>query len=133
AERARRKALPYQSLPEMLGERFHASPAFLRRLNPGAPIAPGREIAVPNVRESRPPGRLSQRLEIDKSERVLFVLDQDGQPAAGFPISIGNEQDDPLPLGTLAIKNAARNPSFTFDPQLLKRAPQDARKAEIPP
>ena len=133
AERAKMKALPYQSPEEMLGERFHANPAFLKRLNPGVEIAAGSEIAVPNVQASKAPARLSQNIEIDKSERVLFVLDQDGQPAAGFPISIGNEDNDPLPLGSMAIKNAVDNPSFTFDPKLLKTAPQDAEKAEIAP
>src|SRR5690606_28664221 len=83
AERAKMKALPYQSPEEMLGERFHANPAFLKRLNPGVEIAAGSEIAVPNVQASKAPARLSQNIEIDKSERVLFVLDQDGQPAAG--------------------------------------------------
>ena len=133
AERARLKALPYESLEEMLGERFHVSPQYLKRLNPGAKIAAGSEIVVPNVREAKAPARLAQRIEIDKGERVLFVLDQNGQPAAGFPISIGNEVNDPLPLGSMAIKNAAENPSFTFDPQLLKTAPKDAQKAELPP
>ncbi len=133
AERAQRKALPYESLEEMLGERFHVNPAFLKRLNPGAKIAAGSEIAVPHVRESKAPARLSQNLEIDKGERVLFVLDADGQPVAGFPISIGNEKNDPLPLGGMAIKNAVDNPSFTYDPALLKSAPQDTEKAELPP
>lgn len=133
AERAKMKALPYQSLGEMLGERFHVNPDYLKRLNPGVKIAAGSEIVVPNVRESKAPARLSQHLEIDKGERVLYVLDKDGQLAAGFPISIGNEDNDPLPLGTLTIKNAVDNPSFTFDPRLLKSAPQDAQKAEIAP
>ncbi|WP_313082771.1 L,D-transpeptidase [Pulveribacter sp.] len=133
AERAKMEALPYQSLDEMLGERFHVNPDYLKRLNPGTKIAAGSEIVVPNVREFKAPARLSQHLEIDKSERVLYVLDKDGQLAAGFPISIGNEDNDPLPLGSMAIKNAVDNPSFTFDPKLLKTAPQDAQKAEIPP
>lgn len=133
AERARMKALPYQSLDEMLGERFHVSPEYLKRLNPGTKIAAGSEIVVPNVREGKTPARLSQHIEIDKSERVLYVLDKDGKLAAGFPISIGNEDNDPLPLGSMAIKNAVDNPSFTFDPKLLKSASQDAEKAEIPP
>ena len=133
AERARRKPRPSQPLQEMLGERVRANPAYRRRRNPGAALAAGSEIVVPHVRESRPPEGLAQRIEIDKGERVLFVLDQRGQPAAGFPISIGNERQDPLPLGRMAIKNVAENPSFTFDPRLLKNAPQNAQKSQIPP
>ena len=33
----------------------------------------------------------------------------------------------------MAIKNAVDNPSFTYDPALLKSAPQDTEKAELPP
>ncbi|SDM09906.1 Lipoprotein-anchoring transpeptidase ErfK/SrfK [Oryzisolibacter propanilivorax] len=133
AERAKLKALPYESLVEMLGERFHVNPDFLKRLNPGVEIAAATELVVPNVRDSKAPERLSQQLEIDKSERVLFVLDKDGQAVAGFPISIGNEDNDPLPLGGMAIKNVAESPSFTYNPSLLKNSPKDAEKAEIPP
>ena len=34
---------------EMLGERFHASPALLKKLNPTATFAAGEQITVPNV------------------------------------------------------------------------------------
>lgn len=133
AARAKLKALPYASLEEAIAERFHISPAYLQRLNPGKTLAAGAEIVVPNVLDSKAPTRASQRIEIDKSERVLFVLDKDGKPAAGFPISIGNEKNDPLPLGEMAIKNAVDMPSFTYNPAILKNAPKDAAKTDVPP
>ncbi len=132
-ERAKLKALSYTSLDEAIAERFHTSPAYLQRLNPGKKLAAGTEIVVPNVLDSKAPMRASQRIEIDKSERVLFVLDKDGKPAAGFPISIGNERNDPLPLGEMTIKNAVDMPSFTYNPAILKNAPKDAQKVEIAP
>lgn len=42
-------ALGYASLLEALAERFHAAPALLRRLNPGATFKEGDELVVPNV------------------------------------------------------------------------------------
>jgi lipoprotein-anchoring transpeptidase ErfK/SrfK len=42
-------SLAYTSLLEMLAERFHATPALLRQLNPGAQFAEGEQIQVPNV------------------------------------------------------------------------------------
>jgi lipoprotein-anchoring transpeptidase ErfK/SrfK len=42
-------ALGYTSVLEMLAERFHATPALLRQLNPGAQFAAGEQIQVPNV------------------------------------------------------------------------------------
>ncbi|QTD45589.1 L,D-transpeptidase family protein [Ottowia testudinis] len=133
AGRAKLKALSYESLDEALAERFHVNPAYLKQLNPGKRLAAGTEIVVPGVLDSKAPTRASQRVEIDKGERVLFVLDKDGQPAAGFPISIGNERNDPLPLGEMAIKNAVDMPSFTYNPAILKTAPKEAQKVDIAP
>jgi lipoprotein-anchoring transpeptidase ErfK/SrfK len=48
AEQAKLPSLGYQSAIEMLGERFHAAPAFLTKLNPG-PLVAGRQIRVPDV------------------------------------------------------------------------------------
>jgi len=42
-------SLTYESLLEALAERFHTSPAFLKRLNPGAAFEEGERIRVPNV------------------------------------------------------------------------------------
>ena len=133
AARAQLKAMSYSSLTEALAERFHIAPAFLQQLNAGVALAAGAEIVVPNVLDSKAPTRASQRLEIDKGERVLFVLTSNGKVAAGFPISMGHEARDPLPVGKMAIKNAVDLPSYTYDPSILKTAPKNAAKAEIPP
>lgn len=132
AARAEMKSLVYQSLDEALGERFHIKPAYLKQLNGGKAFTAGTEIVVPNVQDSPAPTRAAQRIEIDKGERVLFVLDADGKPAAGFPISMGNELRDPLPVGEMAIKNAVDMPSYTYNPAILKTAPKDARRLELP-
>ena len=46
---AQLKTLNYRDVQELLAERFHATPAFLKRLNPEATFAAGEEISVPNV------------------------------------------------------------------------------------
>jgi len=48
-ESAKLPALGYTSALEALAEKFHASPALLRTLNPGATWAAGESIKVPNV------------------------------------------------------------------------------------
>lgn len=48
-EMAKLPALSYTSLIEALAERFHTTPAFLQRLNPGATFTAEQEIQVPNV------------------------------------------------------------------------------------
>ncbi len=58
-------------------------------------------------------------IQIDKSERMLFVLGDDDRLLAAFPVSIGGPSDQ-LPLGKMKITNEVKNPSFTYDPSLLK-------------
>lgn len=131
-ERSQLKAMPYESLEEALAERFHTSIAYLKQLNAGTKIAAGSEITVPNVAGGKPPAQPAS-IEIDKAARVLYVLDTKKRPLAAFPISIGNETSDPLPIGVMSIKTEVKNPSFTYDPVLLKNQPKDAQKTELPP
>lgn len=131
-ERAKMKSMVYESADEALAEKFHTSIAYLKQLNGGRKVEAGKEIVVPNVSGTNAPLKAASIL-IDKSERVLYVLDAGKQPVAGFPISIGNEKNDPLPVGTMAIKNEVRNPGFTYDPKLLKSAPKNAQKVDIAP
>ncbi len=132
AERGKMKALPYESLEEALAERAHTSIAYLKELNAGRKIEAGAELILPGVGDGKPPARAAS-IQIDKSERVLYVLDAQKNPVAGFPISIGNEKNDPLPVGTMSIKSEVKNPSFTYNPVLLKNAPKDAQKVDIAP
>lgn len=131
-ERGKMKALVYESPEEALAEKFHTSMGYLRQLNGGGKLEAGKNIIVPNVAASAMPVRAAS-IQIDKSERVLYVLDIDQRPVAGFPISIGNEKNDPLPIGMMAIKNEVKNPGFTYNPVLLKNAPKDAQKVDIAP
>ena len=130
--RSRLKAMPYESLDEALAERFHTSPAYLRQINPGKRLEAGAEVVVPNVLGGKPLGNAAS-IEVAKAARVLYVLDAGKRPLAAFPISIGNEKSDPLPIGVMSIKNEIKNPSFTYDPALLKNQPKDAQKMELPP
>ncbi len=131
-ERAKMKALVYESADEALAEKFHASMGYLKQLNGGRKLEAGKDIIVPNVAASAAPVK-AVSIQIDKSEHVLYVLDASDRLVAGFPISIGNEKNDPLPLGMMAIKNEVRNPGFTYNPALLKNAPKTAQKADIAP
>ncbi len=131
-DRGQLKAMPYESLEEALAERFHTSIAYLKQLNAGAKLAAGSEIVVPNVNGGKAPANAAS-IEIDKAARVLYLLDARKRPLAAFPISIGNEKSDPLPIGVLSIKNEVKNPSFTYDPVLLKNQPKDAQKMELAP
>ena len=57
ADKAKLKALHYQSLEEALGEKFHVNPRFLAALNPGKAFKAGTEIVVPNVLDTPAPAK----------------------------------------------------------------------------
>jgi lipoprotein-anchoring transpeptidase ErfK/SrfK len=132
ADRAKMKALTYENLKEAISEKHHMSPKALADLNVGARFQAGEEIVVVNVTNEADASviKAAASIEIDKSEQMLFVLDRTGKPLAGFPISIGGPLD-PLPLGKMKITNEVKDPTYTYDPAILKNAPPGAVKVDI--
>jgi lipoprotein-anchoring transpeptidase ErfK/SrfK len=129
-DRARLKALDYESIDEMLGEKFHCSPLWLKAANPRNRFEPGDRIVVPATGLDLPPANATS-IRIDKSDRILSLLNSDGVPVAAFPISLGGPEDE-LPLGRFTIRNAAQNPVFTYDAELLGNGDASRRKMDIP-
>jgi lipoprotein-anchoring transpeptidase ErfK/SrfK len=131
-EQATLPAMGYQSLPEALAERFHMSPKLLadlngdRVLNPGAVLVVA-DIATPNVLPSQ-----AILVRIDKSDKMLYVIGEGNRLLAGFPVSFGGERD-PLPIGQMKITSEVKNPSFTYDPGLLRTAKSTDVKAKLAP
>jgi len=129
-DRARLKSLDYESIEEMLGEKFHCSPKWLKAANPRIRFEPGDRIVVPATDLDLPPAN-AVSIRIDKADRILSLLNSDGVPVAAFPISLGGPEDE-LPLGRMTIRNAARNPVFTYDADLLGNGDASRRKMDIP-
>jgi lipoprotein-anchoring transpeptidase ErfK/SrfK len=131
AEKARLPALGFASAEEALGEKFHASPALLKRLNPGKELArAGEQIIVPNVEGTEPLPK-GGKIVVDKSARTLTLFDTAGKAIAQFPASTGSEHD-PLPVGNWKVKGIARNPVFHYNPKLFWDAQANEKKATIP-
>jgi lipoprotein-anchoring transpeptidase ErfK/SrfK len=123
-------ALGYASPAEALGEKFHASPALLGRLNPGKNLGRvGEQILVPNVSGSTPLPKAS-RVVVSKAERVLILYDGEGKVVAQYPASTGSEHD-PLPIGTWKIDSVARNPTYNYNPKLFWDASPGDKKVKI--
>jgi lipoprotein-anchoring transpeptidase ErfK/SrfK len=132
AEKAKMQALGYSSVAEALGERFHASPALLRKLNPGKNIEQaGTQIMVPNVGGERPLPKAAS-LVVDRSASTVTLLDAGGKVIAQMPASTGSEHD-PLPIGQWKVNGVARNPPFHYNPKLFWDARPGESKATIPP
>ena len=133
-EKAKLKRLEYRSLVEMLGERFHASPALLKKLNPAARFAVGEEIKVPNVQivseaEGKPVPNIS--ITVSKRDNTLTVTDASGALLMFAPVTSGSEHD-PLPIGPWTVTAVVRTPTFNYTPDLFWDAEPSHAKAKIP-
>lgn len=128
-ERALLKSLDYETVQEALAEKFHCSSKWLRDANRGSRFEAGDKIVAPTSGSDSPTSKAAS-IRIDKSERVLYLLDKADLPVAAFPVSIGGTSD-PLPLGRMEVRNAAKDPVFTYDPVLLKNAKKTNAKTDI--
>jgi lipoprotein-anchoring transpeptidase ErfK/SrfK len=116
--KAKLPTLGYATPAEALGEKFHASPALLEKLNPGKDLArAGEQIAVPNV-VGTPALAPAARIVVSKEARVLTLQDDGGTVLAQYPVSSGSEHD-PLPIGTWKIDGVHRNPTYHYNPKLF--------------
>ena len=130
-EKSKMPALGYVSAIEALGEKFHASPNLLRRLNPGKDFDhAGGEIVAPNV-ESTAPLPAATKVVVDRSDSSVSLVDAAGKTIARFPASTGSEHD-PLPDGDWVIQGISKNPVFHYNPALFWDANPKHSKAEIP-
>ncbi|HWI16368.1 MAG TPA: L,D-transpeptidase [Vicinamibacterales bacterium] len=132
--KAKLKRLDYSTVVEMLGERFHASPALLKKLNPKSQFAAGDQITVPNIQvvstaESKPIPDIV--VTVSKSKSTLTVTDPAGAILMHAPVTSGSEHD-PLPIGSWIVNAVARNPVFNYNPDLFWDADPKHAKAKIP-
>jgi lipoprotein-anchoring transpeptidase ErfK/SrfK len=130
ADKAVLKTLGFTSALEGLAEKFHASPALLKRLNPGKDLeVAGAEIMVPNVAEAGAMP-LAVKVLIDQSDRTVSLIDGSGKTVAQFPASTGSKHD-PLPLGSWKVTGVFRHPVFHYNPDLFWDASPGDAKATI--
>lgn len=133
-EKAKLKRLDYTSMIEMLGERFHASPALLKKLNPASKFSVGDQITVPNVQvvsaaEGKPVPNIT--VKVSKASNTLTVLDASGATLMHAPVTSGSEHD-PLPIGPWTVTAVVRNPTFNYNPDLFWDADPSHAKAKVP-
>ena len=131
-EKSKMSALGYTSAMEALGEKFHASPKLLQKLNPGKNFNQvGQDIVVPNVEEHSHLPKAA-KIIVDKSDSTVTLLDAAGNVLGQFPASTGSDKD-PLPIGDWKVKGIAKNPVFHYNPKLFWDADPAHAKAKIPP
>jgi lipoprotein-anchoring transpeptidase ErfK/SrfK len=121
--------LGYASLQEMLGEKFHASPALLGSLNGGKAFVAGTTLAVPNVATTAVLQK-ADKVVVDQSDASVSLVDASGTTYARFPATSGSSHD-PLPIGDWTIKGVARQPEFHYNPTLFWDADASHSRATI--
>jgi lipoprotein-anchoring transpeptidase ErfK/SrfK len=138
-EQSKLEALSYRSPIEALGERFHTSPAFLKRLNEGVAFEAGREIKVPAVPPFDPASKpsldpLAEQLtiQVSREDSALRAIKPDGAVVFFAPVTTGSEHD-PLPTGNWKVLGLQWWPPFHYNPDLFWDAKPGHSKATIKP
>jgi lipoprotein-anchoring transpeptidase ErfK/SrfK len=130
-------ALAYKTPVEMLGERFHASPALLQRLNRGGAFHEGQEIRVPgvtpfdaNAKPAPDSNAADLIIQVTRSDSSLRAIRGDGTVAFFAPVTTGSEHD-PLPTGDYKVTGYRWWPPFHYNPNLFWDAKPGDSKATI--
>jgi lipoprotein-anchoring transpeptidase ErfK/SrfK len=147
ADMAKLQRLPYESVLELLSERFHTTQTYLRQLNPGTDmenLPAGTTIIAPNVANpfrvhdypSRYPAASSasaaqRQVIVDIQYRMLQVR-QGSTILAAFPITPGSAEH-PAPVGEWKIVGAVPYPWFRYDEGVLKRGERTETYYNLPP
>jgi lipoprotein-anchoring transpeptidase ErfK/SrfK len=115
-QKAKLPALGYTSIVEMLGERFHASPKLLQRLNPQATFAAGETVIVPNVEPLVVPGPKSTS-QTDAAPASDTAAAGKSAPATSKPatgVDAARAGGRTADGGDAATKGAAKMPGGPF-------------------
>jgi lipoprotein-anchoring transpeptidase ErfK/SrfK len=131
-----RKELGYQSLLEKIAERFHATPALIQQLNPGAPIEAGATITVPDVEPfydlTKPARADATGVSVEVTREGTLVARKADQIVFYAPVSSGSAHD-PLPAGEWKVTGVSWRPPFHYNPALFWDAESTDQKALVAP
>jgi len=144
AEEAKVKRMPYPSLLTFVEERYHASPDFLKKLNPGKnldDLKAGDIVRVPNVAPFKIEDLKDQKLpdHPEFAARSIYVSVEDKmldlydgpRLIASFPITPGSKTL-PAPPGIWTIIGIFTLPQFRWDEDMLEHGHRSANFFDIP-
>jgi lipoprotein-anchoring transpeptidase ErfK/SrfK len=133
-QKASAPCLCYASLLERLSERFHATPALLRTLNPALDFATapaGTRVVVPNTWRLPPKERVA-RLVVTKREGSVRGMAAAGRTLFFLPATVGSTAM-PSPHGQLRVTSVTRDPHYRWDPDVLKDVSRSTGVLMLPP
>ncbi|MGV3756500.1 MAG: L,D-transpeptidase family protein [Verrucomicrobiota bacterium] len=124
--------LGYETILELVAERFQTHPSLIKQLNKDVnwdAVSAGAVLTVPNVSSPKPAGRAAY-VSILLSARLMQVFDQKDRLMAQFPCSIAQNVDK-RPIGVVRVKVAAENPNYRFNPEIFPES-AEAKKLGKP-
>lgn len=126
----------YESLSEKLGERFHVTPALLRRLNPGVDLdglTAGDRLQVPANRDPdlRADGEIA-KVVVSVAGHYLHANDAAGRLLYHFPTTLGSAYD-PSEGTTYRITSINPDPVWNLQPALLHVGDPTRPPVQVPP
>jgi lipoprotein-anchoring transpeptidase ErfK/SrfK len=136
-EKSQMDTLGYNSVLELVSEKFHTAPSLVEKLNPAVNwegMLVGVSLKVPAVDAVTIHGD-PVRAVIFLSEHTLNVLDASGKIIAHFPVSIARMAEK-RPVGLLHVVVVVPDPDYTFDPEVFPESEEGrqlGRKLSIPP
>ncbi|MGV8832568.1 MAG: L,D-transpeptidase family protein [Devosia sp.] len=130
AEKAALSYLGYESVTELLAERFHMDVGLLAALNPYAEFAVGEIVNVAMTGTKRK--GIVTWIEADKTLRQLRVYGIDGVLLAAYPATIGSDEN-PSPSGTHVVGNVTAMPGYTYNPKINFQQGENTGVLTIPP
>jgi lipoprotein-anchoring transpeptidase ErfK/SrfK len=145
SEEAKLKRMPYPSLLTFIEERYHASPDFLKKINPGRNLdllKAGDVVRVPNVapfaleaiKDHKIPDHPEFALRsiyVSVEDKMLDLYDGP-RLIASFPITPGSSAL-PAPPGVWNIIGIFTLPEFRWDEAMLEHGRRSANFFQIPP
>ncbi|HUO10666.1 MAG TPA: L,D-transpeptidase, partial [Phycisphaerae bacterium] len=142
-EKAKLDRLPYESLAECMGEKFHCTKVLLETLNPGLKLdslQPGQIINVPNIRPFPEDNKVvvlhnwsnTGSVTVDLAQKTVRVFDRDGNELALFHCSIAKDKAKLPDRDTKVQVIAAPNPQYTFRPEMWPDVKDVTQTLQIP-
>lgn len=136
-EKSRQPRLDYETIEELVAEKWRCHPKFLRQHNQAVAwsnITAGTSLMVPHVRPPLPPDRAAW-VRILLSERVLQAFDGRTNLLVHFPCSIARNAEN-RPVGELRVSVLVSDPEYMFKPARFPASPEArdlGNELRIPP
>jgi len=120
--------LDYETVLELVAEKGHAHPGYIRQLNPAldwSNLTAGAFITIPNIAQPPVRGRAAM-VRIHLAAKTLEAFDENNALLAHFPCSIA-QRVEKRPVGQLRVAVAVADPNYRFDPAIFSESHEGRR------